>query len=179
VGGEASRRRRRRRAPDEARLLERLKRLAPQHEAFKRALRPFCDDDGHFDRRRWEDAFASDDPDRIVAVAAATGLYVGLVNHLVEMLQVAARMRGLEVARRDTKPDGPTLFAAVRDDGGLTGNQADVLARLYAIRNELQHASPGVEADEVYDHFVLMPKTLGRFVKSYVEWLHRHGVKVL
>jgi hypothetical protein len=81
------------------------------------------------------------------------------------MLHVAARLRGLEVAGRDTKPDGPTLFAAVREDGGLTDNQVLVLTQLYAIRNELQHASPGVEADEVYDNFVLLPKTLGRFAK--------------
>ena len=47
------------------------------------------------------------------------------------------------------------------------------------MRNELQHASPGVAADEVYDQFVLLPKTLGRFAKSYMDWLHRHGVPLL
>ncbi len=170
---------RRRRAPDEARLVERFRRLAPQLAAFKLALRPFCDDNGHFDRQRWEAAFASNDPGDIVAVAAAIGLYAGLVNHLVEMLHVAARLRGLEVTRRETKPDGPTLFAAVGEHGGLTRNQVAVLARLYAVRNALQHASPGVDVDEVYDTFVLLPKTLGRFAKSYVDWLQRHGVSIL
>ena len=33
-------------------------------------------------------------------------------------------------------------------DGGLTANQVDVLKRLYGMRNELQHASPGVQAGE-------------------------------
>lgn len=170
---------RRRRAPDEARLVERFRRLAPQLAAFKLALRPFCDDDGHFDRGQWETAFASSDPDDIVAVGAAAGLYAGLVTHLVEMLHVAARLRGLEVAQRESRPDGPALFAAVGQDGALTRNQVAVLSRLYAMRNMLQHASPGVDVDEVYDTFVLLPKTLGRFAKSYVEWLQRHGVSIL
>jgi len=106
--GGSPERRSRRRVPDGARLVERFKRLAPQQAAFKLALRPFCDDDGHFDRRRWEKAFTSSDPARIVSVAAATGLYVGLVNHLVEMLHVAARLRGLDVTRNPTdRPCSP------------------------------------------------------------------------
>ena len=171
-----SSRRRRGRTTDEARLVERFKRLGPQQAAFKLALRPFCDDTGAFDRRLWAEAFTSSEPERIVTVTAATGLYVGLVNHLIEMLQVAARLRGLEVARRDKKPEAPVLLAAVREDGGLTDNQVTVLKRLYATRNELQHSSPGVEAGEIYDEFALLPKTLGRFATSYLEWLQRHGV---
>lgn len=168
-----------RRTADEARLVERFTRLSPQLDAFKLALRAFDDDNGQFDRQQWELAFTSNDPRRIVAVAAATGLYVSLVNHLVEMLHVAARLRGLDVARRETRPAGPVLFAAVREDGGLTDNQVRVLTELYGMRNELQHASPGVEANDVYDMFVLLPKTLGRFAKSYVEWLHGHGVPLV
>lgn len=80
----ASAARRRGRTPEQARLVERFKRLGPQRDAFKIALRPFSDDHGHFDRQQWQQAFSSNDPDRIVTVAAATGLYVGLVNHLVE-----------------------------------------------------------------------------------------------
>lgn len=171
--------RRRGRAPDEARLVERFMRLAPQQKALALALEPFSDDNGQFDRERWDHAFTSQEPERIVAVKAVTGLYEGLVNHLVEMLHAAARLCELDVASREERPNGPELFAAVGDDGGLTPNQVEVLKRLYAMRNELQHASPGVEAGEVYDDVVLLTKTLARFARSYVEWLRQHDVSLL
>jgi hypothetical protein len=169
---------RRRRTPDEARLIERFKRLAPQRDALKLALRPFTDDSGSFDRAAWARAFASPDPADIVAVTAVTGLYEGLVNHLVEMLHVAAHLRGLDAVRED-KPSGPALFAAVREDGGLTASKEQVLTRLYATRNELQHASASVEAGQVFDNVVLLGKTLASFATSYVKWLEQHGIALL
>lgn len=51
---------------DEARLVERFKRLAPQQQALLLALDPFRDDDGHPDRARWVRAFESNDPRRIL-----------------------------------------------------------------------------------------------------------------
>lgn len=168
-----------RRKTDEARLVERFKRLAPQQQALLLALGPFRDDDGHADRARWVAAFGSDDPHRIVEVKAVTSLFEGLVNHLVERLHVSARLRGLEVARREVRPTGPALFAAVGADGGLTRSQVDVLLRLYATRNELQHASPGIEAEQVFDDVQLLQKTLKRFVQSCIAWLRRHGVALV
>jgi hypothetical protein len=154
-------------------------RLAPQQRALNLALEQFSDDNGGFDRDLWEQAFTSTEPEQIVAVKAVTGLYEGLVNHLVEMLHAAARLCALEVAVGDERPNGPELFAAVCVDGGLTANQADVLGRLYTMRNELQHASPSVDADEVYDSIELLTKTLKRFTKSYIDWLKRHGVTLV
>jgi hypothetical protein len=167
---------RRRRTPDEARSLERFKRLAPQRAALRLTFASFCDDDGSFDRGAWADAFESQRPEDIRDVKATTALYEGLVNHLVEMLYVAGRMRGLDIALRPDRCSGPELFDAVRADGGLTANQVGALKRLYAMRNELQHASPGVQAGEVYDHIVLLDKTLSRFARSYVEWLRGHDI---
>jgi hypothetical protein len=172
-------RRRSRRTPDEARLIERFKRLAPQHDALKLAFAPFCDESGNFDRVAWVAAFESREPASIRDVKAVTGLYEGLVNHLVEMLYVAARLRGLEAAMGRDRPTGPELFAAVCADKGLTAHQATVLKRLYGMRNELQHASPGVAAEEVYDEIVLLTKTLARFAKSYVTWLQRHDIPLI
>lgn len=172
-------RRRRGRTPDEARLVERFKRLAPQRDALLLAFEPFSDENGGFDRERWVEAFDSHEPHDIRDVKAVTGLYEGLVNHLVEMLYLAARLRGLDVAMREDRPSGPELFEAVADDGGLTSNQAEVLKRLYGMRNQLQHASPGVEASQVYDDVVLLTKTLGRLAKTYVEWLKRHDVSIV
>jgi hypothetical protein len=170
---------RRSRTPDEARLVERFKRLAPQQQALLLALAPFQDDSGRPDRKRWAERFESDQPEDIVAIKAATGLYEGLVNHLAEMLLVAAKLRGLAVAQRDDRPSGPELFAAVGADGGLTDSQVTVLRRLYATRNELQHASPGIEAGQVFDDVQLLLKTLKRFVASYIAWLKQHDIALV
>lgn len=170
---------RRRRTVDETRLVERFTRLAPQRDALKLALAPFSDENGNFDRARWATAFDSRDPASIRDVKAVTGLYEGLVNHLVEMLYIAARLRGLEVGTREQRPTGPELFAAVREDNGLTSHQATMLKRLYTTRNELQHASPGVSAEDVYDEIVLLSKTLARFANSYLQWLERNGLSLI
>lgn len=171
----------RRRSPDEARVIERFKRLGPQRQALTLALQKFTDSSGQVDRAAWADAFSQStpDPQTIVDVKAVTSLYEGLVNHLVEMLRAAARARGLAVMGGDQRPNGPELFAAVCADGGLTSNQVDVLQRLYQMRNELQHASPGVDAAEVLDDIELLQKTLVRFARSYIEWLGRHGIVLI
>jgi uncharacterized protein YutE (UPF0331/DUF86 family) len=168
-----------RRSPDEARVLARLKRLAPQRRALALALQPFSDESGQFELRRWETAFASDDAQDIYRVFGATGAYQTLVNHLVEMLHGGARLVGLDVARDDHRASAPRLIDAVKEDGGLTANQAEVLKGLYRTRNDLQHASLDVQADEVYDEIVLLQKTLARFATSYVRWLDGHDIQPL
>ena len=169
----------RRRSPDEARILARLKRLAPQQRALVLALQPFSDDAGRFDLKRWQTAFISDDAEDIYHVFGVTGAYQALVNHLVEMLHVGARLAGLDVARGDEKVSAPLLIDAVKEDKGLTANQAEVLKRLYRTRNDLQHASLDAQADEVYDDIVLLQKTLARFAKSYMRWMEGHGAQLL
>jgi hypothetical protein len=167
------------RTPDEARIVERLTRLAPQRAALRLALRPFLDTSGQFDPAEWARAFTSPEPADILAVKSVTGMYETLVNHLVEMLHVAARLRGLEIARHDVKPSGPALFAAVQADGGLSANRADVLMRLYALRNQLQHASPSLEAEQVHVAVMLLGRTLGGFAQAYVGWLETHGIRLI
>jgi hypothetical protein len=167
------------RTPDEARIIERLTRLAPQRAALRLALRPFADSNGQFDPDEWRRAFESPAPQDILAVKAVTGMYESLVNHLVEMLLVAARLRGLEIARREAKPSGPALFAAVAADGGLSANKVAVLTRLYALRNELQHASPSLEAKQVQVDVMLLGRTLGSFAQAYVAWLETHGIRLI
>jgi uncharacterized protein YutE (UPF0331/DUF86 family) len=167
-----------RRSPDEARILARLKRLPGQQRALALALRPFSDEQGRFDLKRWNIAFASDDAEHIYHVFGVTGAYQALVNHLVEMLHIGARLAALEIARGERTPPTPALIDAVRDDEGLTANQAEVLKRLYRTRNELQHASLEVQAEDVYDDVVLLQKALARFAKSYVQWLEAHGAQL-
>jgi hypothetical protein len=162
-------------------VIQRLKRLGPQRRALELAIsKSFEDNNGEFDRTEWRRAWASDEPEDILTVKGVTSLFEGLVNHLVEMLHVAARLRGLPVAMMDDdKPSGPQLFAAVRSDGGVTENQVEVLTRIYSTRNELQHSSPGVEADDIYDDVILIQKTLNRFAQTYVVWLEKHGILIL
>jgi FAD/FMN-containing dehydrogenase len=168
----------RRQSPDEARILARLKRLAPQQRALALALRPFSDDTGRFDPRRWERAFASDDAEDIYHVFGVPAP-IRRSSTILSMLHVGARIAGLDVARAQEKPSAPLLIDAVKDDKGLTANQAEVLKRLYRTRNDLQHASLDAQADDVYDDIVLLQKTLARFAKSYVQWLEGHGAQLL
>ena len=169
---------RRRANADEQRIIDRFKRLGPQKRALAVTLRPFVVD-GRFDGKVWDHAFGSDEPDVIAQVIAVTGAYQALVNHLVEMLHAAGRLVSLEACRGDTKPPAPRLIDAVREDGGLTAHQADVLKRLYQTRNELQHASLDVQADEVHAAIELLDKTIGRLVTSYVKWLDRYEVRIV
>jgi hypothetical protein len=169
----------RRRGGDEARVIERFKRLGPQRQALALAVRPFADDDGRMDAMRWEEAFTSGDPATIVEVVAAKGLYEALLNHVVEMLQAGARLAGLDVARGEEKPPAPPLINAVKDDGGLTANQAELLLKLSRLRNELQHASPGVQADQAREGIEVLYKTLPGIARGYVAWLERYDVQLL
>jgi hypothetical protein len=164
---------------DMARIRTRFKRLGPQQRALIVAIRPFNDDQGRFDRGKWEAAFASDDPETIHQVVGVTGTFERLVNHLNGMLDAGARLARLPVTGGQGAPSTPAVIHAVRDDGGLTANQAEILIRLNRTRNSLQHASFDVQADEMHADTELLLKTLKRLVTSYVKWLARHDIQLL
>jgi hypothetical protein len=164
---------------DEARIRARFKRLGPQQQALIVALRPFSDDQGRFDRYKWEQAFMSNEPAVIHQVVGVTGMFERLVNHLNGMLVAGARLTRLPVTRADAAPSAPAVIYAVRNDGGLTTNQAEVLIRLNRTRNRLQHASIDLHADELHADIELLVKTLKRLAGSYVTWLAHHDVHLL
>lgn len=164
---------------DEARIRGRFKRLGPQQRALILALRPFSDDQGRFDQRLWEEGFSSSYPETIYRVVGVTGTFEGLVNHLNGTFVAGARLAQLPITRGDEAPSAASVVTAIKEDGGLTANQADVLIRLNRMRNRLQHASLDVQADELHHDIELLRKTLRRFVGSYVEWLADHGVQLL
>lgn len=164
---------------DLARIRARFKRLGPQQRALLVAIRPFSDEQGRFDRHMWEAAFVSDEPQTIHEVIGVTGMFERLVNHLNGMLLAGARLARLPAVQGTDAPSAPTVIHAVREDGGLTANQADVLVRLNRTRNSLQHASFDVQADELHADVELLLKTLKRLVRSYVEWLERHDIALL
>jgi hypothetical protein len=169
----------RRRADDVARVRARFMRLGPQQRALIVAIQPFSDDQGRFDPREWADAFASAEPEIIHRVIGVTGTFERLVNHLNGMLAAGARLAQLPVTHGQGTPNTPAAIDAIRDDGGLTSGQAEVLIRLNRTRNRLQHASLDVQADELHADIELLLRTLKALVKSYVEWLGRHGIQLL
>jgi hypothetical protein len=109
----------------------------------------------------------------------SSGTFERLVNHLNGMLLVGARLAQLPLTRRQDAPNTPTVIKAIRDDDGLSANQAKVLTRLNRTRDDLQHASFDVQADELHADIELLLKTLKRLVRSYVEWLARHDIELL
>lgn len=168
-----------RRDADMARIRTRFKRLGPQQRALIVAIRPFNDDQGRFDQGKWEEAFTSSDPETIHQVVGVTGTFERLVNHLNGMLSAGARLAQLSLPSEQGPPSNPAIINAVKDDGGLTANQADVLVRLNRTRNDLQHASFEVHANELHADIELLQKTLKRLVTSYVRWLENHGIELL
>jgi hypothetical protein len=53
-----------------------------------------------------------------------------------------------------------------------------VLIRLYELRNDLQHASTDVQADEVHRNVKLLLRSLPGFVRSFMSWLEQRGVEL-
>ena len=153
---------------DLARIRTRFKRLGPQQRALIVAIRPYTDDQGRFDRDKWGEAFASSEPEIIHEVVGVTGTFERLVNHLNGMLEAGARLAQLPVIREHGALSTPSVINAIRDDGGLSVNQAEVLIRLNRTRNLLQHASFDVSAEEVHADVELLLKTLKRLVAPAV-----------
>jgi hypothetical protein len=153
-------------------------RMPAQQAALKLTIERFEDDSGRFDRGLWRNAFESNEPEAIAHVWEVTGGYQALVNHLIEMLQVGARLAGLPVSKGG-RPVVPDLVGAIRDDGGFSRNRADVLIELYRLRNGLQHQSPDILADDVHDEIETLLKTLPGLLKAFVAWLESRGVELL
>lgn len=168
-----------RRARDESRIRQRLTRMSAQRRALQLAVARYADEEGRFELARWTEAFESSEPKIINQVVEVTGGYQMLVSHLAEMLRTGAKLAGLEVVRGEYAPSGPALIAAVREDGCLTQKQADALTELYRTRNRLQHASPDIQADEVYEQVTLLLRAVPRLLTSFVTWMSRHDVELL
>ena len=156
-----------------ARIRQRLTRIAAQRRALQLAVARYADEEGGFGLARWTEGFESSAPETINQVIEVTGGYQMLVNHLIEALRTGATLAGFA-----GRPSGRELVAAIRDDGGFSPNQAEVLIELYRTRNRLQHASPDIQADEVHEQVSVLLKTLPRLVRSFVAWMARHDVEL-
>jgi hypothetical protein len=161
------------RAAELDRIDAKLERLPAQRRALRKAMRQFGED---FDARVWADAFASPDPDDINRVFTVTGGYLALLNNTVEAVRVGARLAGVEPAEGMLGASG--LIEAIRLDGGFTDGQAQTFIELYRTRNGLQHASAGIQADEVHRQVRLLLRHLPRLVESYVTWLEGRNIEL-
>jgi hypothetical protein len=163
-------------SPDTAelnRLSAKLERLSAQSKALRKAMRQFGE---KFDATAWTAAFNSPDSDDINRVYTVTGGYLALVNNTAEAVRAGAKLTGIKPALGTHGVPG--IIEAIRADGGLTRQQADTFAELYRTRNQLQHASPDIQADVVHRQVRLLLGHLPRFVKSYIAWLAKRGVKL-
>jgi hypothetical protein len=155
------------------RLSAKIERLSAQSRALRKAMRQFGED---FDTTTWEAAFNSPDSDDINRVHPVTGGYVALVNNTAEAIRAGANLTGIKPT---TGMHGiPGIIDAIRADGGFTPQQAETFTQLYRTRNQLQHASPDIQADAVHRQVRLLLGHLPRFVKSYVAWLAKHDVEL-
>jgi hypothetical protein len=161
-----------------ARVITRFKRLSPKLKALEIGQQKYADQNGRFDRDIWEQAFTSADPSIILDVHGVIGVYVSIVNHVTEMMMTAASERGLAVIAQG-KPAAAALYAAIKADGGLTASQADRLKDLNWARNELEHSSPTISAEQTYDAIVLLQKSIRPVLQSYVNWLQANNLNHL
>ena len=127
----------------------------------------------------WTAAFKSPDPETIFHVHGVTGVYVSVINHINEMLLTAARERGLEVMAGEQKPSMSELYDAVKADGGLTASQVERLKEMNWARNELEHSSPTITAEQAYDAIVMLQKTAKPVLQNYWRWLQANGLEHL
>lgn len=155
------------------RMAGKLARLPAQRRALRAAMREFGDD---FDLRPWAEAFESSDAQDINRVLAVTGGYSAVINNTIEAIRLGARAAGVALPRGMRGTSG--LLEALRQDGGISPQQAETFEELYRTRNALQHASPDVQADEVHRQVKLLLRHLPGFVKSFAAWLVQHGVEL-
>lgn len=121
----------------------------------------------------WRLVFDSHDALDIVARNGLTGCYSTFVNNYAELLKTGAYLAGLTPHR---KPHTEDAIDAVRDDGGLTSEQAETLHDLFTFEGRVQHASPDIDADDVRKFVELLRADAPGLIRAVVDWLKRSGV---
>lgn len=106
-----------------------------------------------------------------------TGDHSAVLNSYVEILRASAgkRLIGLLPYRR---PHADQVFKAIHDDGGMSGSQLTLLNELYVLEGRLEHASPDISADEVFEAVEQLRRELPRLIEATVNWLRRYGIEL-
>ena len=124
-------------------IRERLRRIVVDHRALRAAIADGFGSD--FDAARWTAAFESDGPEDVNAVAPIVSAFERIVNGLVEAARSGLVASGID--RPGRTPDTvPADLQRVRDDGGLTAGELELLIDLSRTRNQLQHTYIDVSA---------------------------------
>jgi uncharacterized protein YutE (UPF0331/DUF86 family) len=156
-------------------IRRRVRRLIVDFRALKAAI------DDHFgpdlEPTRWSAAFESDDPEEVNRVAPVISGFERIVNGLVEAARSGLVASGIakpvgtpETVRRDLE--------AVRDDGGLTKGQCDLLIELSRTRNDLQHDYVDVSADDARAAVRSLKQNVPALTKALNSWFERYDVGV-
>ncbi len=153
----------------------RLRRVAVDHRALKAAMEESFGP--AFDRDRWAELFDSDDPAAVNTVSPVVSAFERIVNGLVEAAR--AGLIGSGVAQPGGTPDSVRKdLERVRDDGGLSDAQLDLLVALSRTRNELQHDYIEVSADDARDAVRKLQHNLPALTRALNAWFTRHDVGV-
>lgn len=155
---------------EKSRIGRRIRSLAKHRAALDAAVAEFGED---LDASAWEEAFSSDDPGDTNKVMAVTGGYSTLIKNYVELLKASARLTGLMPGRR---PNAERCFEAIRDDGGLTKPQVELVKELYRFQGRMEHVSPDLSAEEIRDAILRLRDELPGLIEHTLAWLGRRGV---
>jgi uncharacterized protein YutE (UPF0331/DUF86 family) len=151
----------------------RLRRLAVDSRALKAAVEEQFGPD--FDRDRWATLFDSEDPHDVNAVSAVISAYERIVNGLVEAARSGLVASG--IAQPAGTPESVrTDLERVRDDGGLTDPQIDLLVDLSRTRNALQHIYIDVSNDDARDAVRKLRQNLALLTRALNTWFTKYGV---
>jgi len=158
---------------EEARLARYFKSIDKHRAALKLIVAESFG--GELDFLTWRNAFDSSDPTDTLRTVAVTGSYSAIVNAYTEILKASAgsRLIGLLPHRR---PHAEQAFKAVKRDGGITAEQAELLSNSYVLEGRIEHASPDVDAEEVREAVERLLKDLPALIKSAQAWLESYGI---
>ncbi len=153
-----------------ARLAQRIESLAEHRIGLDQAVAAISGK--HLDPETWRHVFDSHDPLDIVARNGLTGCYSTFVNNYIELLKTGAYLIGIASRKRSRTKE---TIDAVRQDGGITVEQASHLHELFSFEGRVQHASPDIDADEVREAVELLRAAAPDLIRSALTWLESSG----
>lgn len=106
-----------------------------------------------------------------------TGGYSAVINSYAEVLRASAgsRLIGLLPYRR---PSAEQVFDAVKDDNGLSEEQAQLLHDAYVLEGRVEHSSPDVDAEEVRVMVLRLREAIPDLISTTHAWLKQHGIEI-
>lgn len=156
---------------EKARLIHRVESLEIHRVGLDRAIEPFGGK--ALDPEMWRRAFASSDPEDVVARNGLTGCYSAVINGYAELLKTGTYLAGLAPHKKSRTRDA---IDRMREDGGITKGQAESLHDLFVFEGRVQHASPDVDADQIREAVELLRAEAPGLIRNAVLWFDRHGL---